>query len=894
MGIFNQVYLKTDLVRKCLFVGIFLSMGFLLNASPRQILTINESWKFNKGDDPEEIVSIPHSWNSYDTSTKAEAKEYYRGAAWYRKNIFIPQENAKKQCYMYFEGANQVTKLYVNKQFVGKHIGGYTRFSFDITPFLKYGEENLFEIEVDNSHNESIPPHSADFTFFGGIYRDMYLIYTDKVHISTTHYASSGVYIRTPEVSSEKATINIDTHLTNQTLQNKKLKIEQVIYDMDGKEVKKQVSTHTVVSGSSVFNQKDISIQSPQLWSPESPYLYTLKTKLYDAKSNELIDEVVNPLGFRYFSFSLDKGFNLNSKPMKLIGTSRHQDYIEKGNALSDDLHVKDVRLVKEMGANFLRVSHYPQDPVVMEMCDKLGLLTSVEIPIVNSINTSKEFTDVCVEMLKEMIYQDYNRPSVIMWAYMNEVLMRTNIPEEDKANFENVKVYRDKVADLAQILEDIIRKEDPSRYTMMAIDDSPSKYSNTRLPFIPQILGLNLYIGWYKGAINDLESTIQKYRQLYPNQILMLTEYGADVDTRLHAFPPERYDYTVEYGNLYHTHHLDFILKTPDLVGSAIWNLNDFYSFGRNSAVPRVNNKGVVGLKRDKKDSYYLYKASLTTDPLVKIGSSDWTVRGGVSNNGTCVQPIMVYSNLGKVEVFHNGKSLGVKTSEKSYTEWDIAFVDGANTIEAVGSKDNKIVRDIYTTDFRLYPMYPAKEGFSELNVNLGSSCYFEDKESDIIWIPEQEYKAGSWGYIGGQRQGDVSWHGKLPFVEVDVLGTDKDPLFQTQREDIEAFRADVPAGEYAVYFYWAELVTKKNKESLVYHLGNNKGLESSGEREFNVLINGKKVSKLSPLEDFGEQRAAIVKHVISTENDEGLNIQFEKIKGAPVLNAIRIYKIY
>lgn len=881
------------MLKRFISLALFISIFTVGKSAPRIVYTINESWNFSTDKQHETIVSLPHTWNNEDTSSDKEATNYYRGRGYYRKQIVIGEENDNKQWYIYFEGANQVSRVYVNKQFAGEHIGGYTRFCFDITPYLKLGKENLLEVEVNNMHSDSVPPHSADFTFFGGIYRDVYLIATSKTHISTTHYASSGVYITSPSASKEKATVRVKTHLSNHTKKKTDVLLKQIITDHSGKEIASLSKTHTLTPGDTEWGSNDITIRAPRLWSPDSPYLYTLRTLLYDKQTQTLLDEVVNPVGIRFFSFSPTEGFTLNGEPMKLIGTCRHQDYYQKGNALQDERHIEDIRLLKQMGGNFLRISHYPQDPSVMEMCDKLGILSSVEIPIVNSISTDKAFTEVCSQMLKEMMYQDFNRPSVIIWAYMNEVLIKNNV--KDKTDRAQIDAYREKVSELAQTLENILRKNDPYRYTMIAFEDAPDRYKKTTLPEIPMIQGYNIYTGWYRENFEGLAETMQAYHNKYPDKILMLSEYGADVDTRLHAYPPQRYDYTVEYGNLFHRHYLNFILQTPYISGACIWNLNDFYSFQRKSAVPKVNNKGIVGLTREKKDTYYLYQAHLTPDPVLKIGSSSWEKRGGTSASGVCNQMIAIYANMDTIQLFHNGKFLGQRSPERCYLEWEVPFIDGINTVEAVGIKAGKAYRDLYRTYFQVFPMHPQQQNFTELNVMLGSSRYFEDKELNTIWVPEQAYTPGSWGYIGGQRQGDTSWHGKLPFVEVDVLGTNKDPLFQTQREGIECFRADVPPGQYAVYLYWAELSSKNKKEQLVNNLDNNKGMSYSGDRLFHVLINGTYVYKnLSPLNDFGEHRAAVKKYHLTTSGNEGINIQFEAIQGKAILNAIRIYKMY
>ena len=417
-------------MKKFLYIFIMLFVVGWAQAQQRVVYTINDGWKFTKGspfeaqlnncdDSSWETVNIPHTWNDKDADD--ETPGFYRGPAWYRRQLFVDKSQEGRQAVIYFEGANQEVQLYLNGQFVGEHKGGYTRFCFDITSKLRYGQENLFAICVNNTYNPNIPPLSADFTFFGGIYRDVYLQFMSPVHIATNDYASSGVYIRTPEVNGSSASVEITTLLTNNTLRSAEVIVESLICDADGKEVKRTQADIKLVSGETKADiSKKIKIDSPRLWDIDDPYRYMVYTRIFDKKKGALLDEVVNPLGLRWFEFDSEKGFFLNGKWRKLIGTARHQDYFQKGNALRDELHVQDVLMLKEMGGNFLRVSHYPQDPVIMEMCDKLGIVTSVEIPVVNAVTETEEFLTNSVEMAKEMVRQDFNRPSVMILSLIH------------------------------------------------------------------------------------------------------------------------------------------------------------------------------------------------------------------------------------------------------------------------------------------------------------------------------------------------------------------------------------------------------------------------------------------------------------------------------------------
>ncbi|HEY5590325.1 MAG TPA: glycoside hydrolase family 2 TIM barrel-domain containing protein, partial [Paludibacter sp.] len=796
------------MLKTLLLVFFSMFMWVIVSANnPRIVTSTNESWKFIEGDFPEAVninfddskwedVTIPHTWNAKDADD--ETPGYYRGIAWYRHSLYISKNTNSKEIYISFDGVNQDTELFINGHFVGKHSGGYTRFCFDITKYVVFGEKNYFSVKVNNEYNENIPPISADFTFFGGIYRDVNLIFTEKQHISTTYFASSGVFITTPIVNQKQARINIKTLVTNDDSFDKILQIENTIISPNGEKLITKNSTVSIPKASSGESfQNEIILDSPSLWSPDTPSLYKVITRVIDPKSNKLLDEVINPLGLRWFEFSADKGFFLNGKSLKLIGTNRHQNYLNMGNALPDEIHVQDIKLIKEMGANFLRVSHYPQDHVLMEMCDKLGIICSVEIPIVNEITENELFTQNCLNMTREMVMQDFNRPSIVIWGYMNEVLLHLSFKQDSIRN----EIYIKSVAKLATEIDKQLRNDDPPRYTMIVCHGSLNTYLKAKLVDIPMILGFNQYSGWYGGNFDGFDKFLADFRKKIPQKPLIITEYGADVDARLHSNHPVRYDYTQEYANLYHEHYIKSILKNPFITGANIWNFNDFYSEGRANAVPHVNNKGIVTLDRVKKDTYLLYQAILSKNPIVSIGGANWKIRShGLDKNGICNQQIKVYTNQPWVDLSLNGRELGKHKVVDNIASFIVPFVNGINTLDASCTIDTCILRDQLKIDFRGIPndIKDTKIPFTEINVMLGSKRYFEDRTNSVCWIPEKEYAPGSWGYVGGKPYIKQTRFGLQPASDLDILGTENDPIFQTMREGLKTFKMDVPDGKY------------------------------------------------------------------------------------------------
>ena len=875
-------------VIKCLLLCLLLAPA--ASYAQRIQRSINESWTFSKENcSKTEVVDIPHTWNNVDAAD--EVPGYWRGKGSYVKNVTIPESSLENSIFLHFEGANQLTKVKVNGKEVGEHIGGYSAFSFDISDYVTAGN-NLFEIEVDNSYNADIPPLSADFTFFGGIYRDLSLIITPKVHLSTTHYATSGVYIDTADEDKKTSKVRIRTFLSNDSDKNQKAMLYHEIFSPAGEKVAS--SSQKVKIGAkteNLYTEAYIDVASPALWSMEDPNIYRVITRLeYEGGK----DGVIEHFGFRWFSFDPKKGFFLNGEHKKLIGTNRHQDFLAKGNALRDEMHERDIKLMKDMGSNFLRISHYPQDPIVTQLCDRFGIVTSVEIPIVNAITMTPQFHQRCVEMIKEMIWQDYNSPSVVMWAYMIEVMLR---PPYDKNDEAAKKEYMGHLYSIASDIENTIREMDPDRYTMLPCNSNTSTYIEAGIAYLPKILGWNVYNGWYGRWFYNLDKFLDKLPELFPDQTQIISEYGADVDPRLHSFESERFDFTCEFGLKFHKYYIKNIMSREWLAGAAIWNLNDFYSEGRQDAVPRVNNKGITGLDRELKDSYHLYRAWLRNEPFIKIGCSTWKTRGGViGKDGVCMQKVEVYTNAPQVEMFHNGQSLGCKAVNERYVEFDVPFVDGENQLSAMGEKDGKNIYDMSTVYFAAVPdKFTDTEDFISMNVMLGSKRYFEDRDAQMVWIPEKEYTEGSWGYVGGQVYRAKTRHGSLPASDLEIAGTAQDPIFQTQRENLEAFKADVPDGKYYVYLYFAEFESGKEQEVLAYNLGNDVIREDSGERVFDVDINGVKVlDKFCIARECGAEKAVIKKFTVTVSDGKGLEIGFKSRIGVPVLNAIRIYRCF
>lgn len=875
-----------------------------LIAQVRVVQSVNTNWQFHKGDSSVQAinsgqnvswskVSLPHTWNIEDVSD--DAPGYYRGPAWYRKNISIPLQWKDKEVYLYFEGANQVAVLYVNGQLAGKHIGGYTAFSFPVSKYLKYGKgiANEIIVRMDNSHSEDIPPLAADFTFYGGIYRDVFLIAANKIHFDMDDYGSSGIRIKTPSVSRDKATVLVEGAVSIKSSQMRSLKVVSQIIDKRDRTVGIAVQKIRAGSADRIGFKQSCIIKNPNLWSPDTPYLYRVITQIVDIATGDVLDEISNPLGFRWFRFDANKGFFLNGQHLKLVGANRHQDFKGIGNALPDALQERDMRLLKDMGANFVRLSHYPQDPSLLEACDRLGIMASVEVPVQNRISESLAFANNCRSMQIEMIRQNFNHPSVIIWAYMNEIMLQTNFENDSLRR----ATYFSEVVKLAKEIEQLTRREDASRYTMIPCHGNYDLYTSSGLTKIPQIIGWNVYNGWYSSGLGGSGRFLDYCHLNTPDKPIIVSEFGADADYRSHSLNPERFDKSVEYQVIYHSHYIKEIMKRPFIAGAAVWNLTDFNSERRVESTPHMNAKGLFTNQREPKEAYFLYQAYLNKTPYVKMGGNQWLLRSGIADSSfTCNQPLTVFSNQPEVQLWIDGKFFGTEKVNDCKAVFNVPFKNGKNQLKVL--VPGTLLEDMAEVEFRMLP-YRLDDNsipFEELNISLGDKRFFIDDELQQVWMPEQPYKKGSWGYIGGEIYAMRNTK-RLSFgSDKDIYGTTYDPIFATQRIGIKSFKADVPDGKYKVSCHFSELEAQGNSETLANNLDEGITRQQDGaSRSFDVLLNGQIIiNGLSNNNYLEPQIAYTLTSVINVKDGKGITVDFNPLKGQPILNAVQIKKVF
>jgi len=783
-------------------------LAILPTMAIREKRTINDGWKFHKGDIGKEAIKIgfndsdwervhlPHTWND----EAYVVKNYYKGIAWYRKQLTISPEWKDRQIFLHLEGVSKESRVFVNEKEIGNHMGGYTASTFDITTFVTLGGPNTLVIQVDNSSMD-IAPISADFTFFGGIYRDVWLTTTAKQHINLTNMGSEGIFIHTPTVNEQEGMLAIRTEVKNDASIQADLELRQEIYAPDGS-LTQTLSKRLKLKADelAVVDMKSKQIRRPLLWTPETPHLYKIVTLLIDRHTKQVLDHSKHYTGFRWYHFDAAKGFFLNGKPYKLHGVCRHQDQKPIGPAMSDEMHRRDFMLMKEMGTNFIRISHYPQDDALIEMCDRMGMLVWEEIPIVDIVTESEIYANNCKYNLREMIRQHYNHTSIILWGYMNEILLARGAKAAPT----------EKVIELAKRLEAALKEEDPHRLSTMAFHGS-NIYNECGLSELTDVVGWNIYQGWYGGSLTGFDRYMADQHKNHPTHPIIVSEYGAGSDRRLHSLKPKIFDFSIEYQQKLLEHYQQEIERQPYLCGGTQWNFIDFSSANRDESMPRINNKGLVYADRTPKDVYYYFKANWRKDiPVLHIASHDWKFRSAVLNPDVAVLPVKIYANLDEVELFANGVSLGKKKIDNCNISFDVPFSKKETFLYAKGMWRGKIVEDGVTVHFTPIAAKLDENNIDgvELAVNVGSDCFYTSTESHLTWLPDQEYKPGSWGYVGGKKHDATT----------EVFGTLDCPLYQTMQTDLESYCFDVPAGEYELEILFSDVFSFRKKISICW----------------------------------------------------------------------------
>jgi beta-galactosidase len=660
----------------------------LAKAPLRRTIPLDADWRFLRADaagaeapdfDDHEWarVAVPHTWNAEDGQDGGD--DYYRGVGWYRRRVAIPKGESGRELYVELDGANLETTLYVNGREVGHHAGGYARFRFDVTSVAKPGAINVLAVKVSNAANATVAPRSADYTFFGGIYRDARLVSVDPVHLDMDSFGSSGVLAFQDSVTKETARVRVRASVSNAEPAARDADVTasvRVVAGKDAGQIVGRASAHlTLAAHGTADAALPLQIASPHLWDGvRDPYLYALDVEV--AADGRVVDAASEPLGLRSFDFDATAGFSLNGAPLNLHGVNRHQDRQDKGWALSARDEGDDMALIRELGANAVRLAHYQHSQSFYDLCDRYGLVVWAEIPVINSAGTGP-FVDNAKQQLTELIRQSGNHPSIVTWSVANEL-------QHDKSD-------PGAVEPLVTALNALAHAEDPSRPTALATFYAPTDPSAQ----ITDLVGFNRYDGWYANTIEAFAPGLDVMRARRPQLKMAVSEYGAGASPGIHAAAPKKMDHSEEYQLLFHEAYWQALASRPFVWGSFVWNMFDFASDGRKEGDhPGRNDKGLVTYDRKvKKDAFYWFKANWSPEPFVHVTGRRFSPRPKGPTD------IKVYSNAESVRLRVGGAPLAEQHARDHVFVWSgVPLRVGANNVEAVAVVDGRAVRDRVT----------------------------------------------------------------------------------------------------------------------------------------------------------------------------------------------------
>ena len=626
----------------------------------RQIININKGWRFSKKPQSTptalptdwEPVDLPHTWNG--TDGQDGGNDYYRGKCAYAKALTADELGSAPVHYLQFDGVNSSVEIYWNGKQIAKHDGGYSTFRAKLPEILP---ENLLVVYADNSPNETVYPQMADFTFYGGIYRDVTVLGVEESHFDLDYYGAPGVQV-VPTMQGTDATVAATAYVTAPA----GCTVHFAITNRNGDPVAE-------ADADAADAKTNIKLENAHLWhGTEDPYLYTLTVTLL--QNGKAVDEIATRFGCRSFAIDPQKGFILNGKPYPLRGVSRHQDRPGIGNALTAKEHTEDMDLICELGANTIRLAHYQHSQIFYDLCDERGMVVWAEIPYISRHMPGGKANTI--SQMTELICQNSNHPSIVVWGLSNEITMNG---ASDPSLLENHRA-----------LNDLVHKMDPTRPTTIAVlsmCDPGEAYVQ-----IADVLSYNHYFGWYGGKIEDNGPWLDKFHAEHPDICLGVSEYGCEGIINWHSSTPQCKDYTEEYQAVYHEYMAQAFEDRPWIWASHVWNMFDFGCAARNEGgVAGRNNKGLVTIDRKtRKDSFYLYQAYWTKDPMVHINGRRYAQRAGETTE------VKVYSNQDCVTLYLNGKEVGTQQAHRVF-HFTVALAEGFNTLLAVaGSAKDSI----------------------------------------------------------------------------------------------------------------------------------------------------------------------------------------------------------
>jgi beta-galactosidase len=670
-----------------------LALGVSLNSFARESTLLDSGWRFLRGDpaglsgqamSPADVnwndsswqaVSLPHCWG-WEGAQRGKM-DYYRGPGWYRRELDATPEKGKRY-FVRFEAAGSVAKVYLNGHFLGEHRGAFGAFCFEITTNLSAAGKNILAVRVNNAPEPDIAPLSGDFPVYGGLYRPAHLIETADENFTLTDHASPGVAWLQTSVSRSRAVLDVTAQISNGTKKTQPLTLVASVLDANGRKVASVEQAVALAPMVTAPYYLRVTVPKPHLWNGRlDPYLYQAVVELRAAK--EVVDSVVQPLGLRFYRVDPDKGFFLNGKPYALHGVDKHQDRPDKGWAISDADLDEDIALIKEIGATVVRCAHYQHSDYFYSLCDKAGILVWAEIPQVDKITAGEKFEETSRNQLLDLIRQNINHPAIFCWSLFNE--LRPGNPDPHRE---------------LQDLDNVAHSEDPTRPTIAATCTDGWPEMNK----IPDLLGWNIYPGWYQGwgTKDEVGALLDKHRNDSRASGFCVSEYGAGANVLQHEQNPKQPKtdgqwHPEEWQSIVHETAWAAMKARPFVWATFVWNMFDFTSAWRNEGgIPGRNTKGLVTYDRKtKKDAFYFYKANWSDAPVLYITDRRFTERSNA------VTDVKIYSNAKKAELLVNGVSQGTRANDgNAVFVWkNVTLSPGENEIEARAKRNGQSLSD-------------------------------------------------------------------------------------------------------------------------------------------------------------------------------------------------------
>jgi beta-galactosidase len=871
--------------RQMLWASVLLCIvPIAVAAEARLTLPLNAGWRFKQAPDligveaagfedaGWDLVDVPHTWNRIGNEglERSPLSNNVQGVGWYRLHFKAPSSSADSRYYLQFDAVSAVADVWLNGRYLGKHAGAFSRFRFDVSSSINTIGDNVLVVRADNSRpqpgsaTQDVIPLSGDFFVFGGIYRNVSLIVTPSVHADLLDFGGPGLYARALLREPAAATVQMLGRVSNDSAKPRHITIEFAIEDAAGQTVASKALEITKTTGSGALHA-ELRVAHPHLWEgAKGPYLYR-SVMTIRSENGTVLDRVSQPLGFRNAKFDADRGFYLNGEHLFLKGVSLHQDRPLKGWAISQADQREDFRLLSELGANAVRLAHYQHDQYSYDLADADGIVAWAEIPLVNKVSfdgtpANAALTANAKQQLTELIRQNYNHPSIVVWSLGNEIdLTATQLNGPSRPGL------------LLKSLNELAKSEDPSRSTTLAdccevgIPPHPENEvhdagARERIVGIADTVGYNRYFGWYTGEATDFGTMLDAAHARHPALPISVSEFGAGAALTQHTddatggpINPHGRPHPEEYQNWYHEKSWQALKPRGYLWGAFVWNLFDFSSDSRKEGdLTDINEKGLISYDRQtRKDAYYFYRANWSSGPTLHLVGRRYADRAYAVND------VKAYSNAAQARLSLNGREVGIAPCLNGICLWPSVHLNpGANELSVTAQIDGAPVADSMH--------WSLSHSAGEINIKAGDIAGYASKHGERF--------GSDMYFVGGTGHG-VNPPDTAPSERIAVQADDEH-LYDSFREGEFSYRLPLPNGRYRVTLRFAEPVAAR-----------------SGERVFDVTANDVMQLREFDILKVVDGKLKGVDRSFDAEVDTGLLVlAFRPRRGAALVSALSI----